>query len=227
VKPVKVVAHLVSPLAGDAPMLESLLADAMCGRYPTVPHERHDPAPPWDSMPPIPILKGKFGDFPVYRASSPIPSDTLTDDHKHIHSRFPTDYASVVSENSRIVIATGNGKLKSTRLPIRTRLVQSVTWFAVIQDKHSPSVLRKELQGVKSIGMDRSRLCGRVLAWEVEKIDEDLSWFAPHPDGQVLMRPLPICDAIPDDMIGGMEYFGAFHPPMWHPGRMTEIYAPC
>ena len=225
-KCVKVVAHLATPLAGDAPMLEALLADVMAGRFPTVPHERHDPPPPYDSMPPIPILKGRFGGFPVYRASSPILSETLADEHKHIHSRFPTDYASAVAPESRIVIATGNGKYKSTRLPIRTRAITRVTWFAAMHPKHKPSVLRKELQKVKSIGMDRSRLCGRVTQWDVEKTDNDYSWFAPHPDGTVLMRPLPICDALSKDLLGAREYFGAFHPPTWHPGRQHPVMIP-
>ena len=226
-KPVKVVAYLGTPLAGDAPMLEALLADVMAGRFPTVRHERHDPPPPFDSMPPIPILKGMFGGFPVYRASSPILSETMADEHKYIHSRFPTDYAMAVDPDSRIVIDTGSGKLKSTRLPIRTRAVESVTWFAAMQDKHRPSILRKELQKVKSIGQDRSRLCGRVLRWTVESVETDYSWFAPHPDGTVLMRTLPKCGDLPSDLIGAINYFDAFHPPYWHSGRNTDVVKPC
>lgn len=225
-KPVKVVAHLITPLAGDAPMLEALLADVMAGRFPTVRHERHDPPPPFDSMPPIPIFKGSFGGFPVYHASSPILSETKADEHKYIHSRFPTDYAMAVDPDSRIVIATGSGKLKSTRLPIRTRAVTHVTWFAAVPDNLKPARLRKELQGVSSIGMDRSRLCGRVMRWTVESIETDYSWFAPHPDGTVLMRPLPKCDDFPADMIGAREYYGAFHPPTWHPGRQCPVMIP-
>lgn len=226
-KPIKVTAILAAPLAGDAPMLDALLCKVMAGRFPTVAHARHDPAPPFDSMPPIPIVKGWFGGFPVYRCSSPILSEVFADEHKYIHSRFPTDGAMLVAEEKRIVIATGNGKLKSTRLPIRTRAVQAVTWFAAIQDKHSPSIVRKEVSKVASIGIDRSRLCGRVSEWIVEPIDEDYSWFAPHPDGTVLMRPLPKCDELPNDLIGAMDYFDAFHPPYFHPGRKISVVKPC
>lgn len=226
-KPVKITATLLTPLAGDAPMLESLLCKSMIPRYPTASHERHESCSPFDSMPPIPIAKGRFGGFPVYRASSPILSEVEADEHKHIHSRFPADGAMLVAEGQRIVIATGNGKLKSTRIPIRTRAVQSVTWFACQTKGQSPSDLRKELHRIASIGMDRSRLCGRVSAWAVESVDEDLSWFATHPEGIVLMRPLPKCDALPGNLLGARDYFDAFHPPFWHPGRKCEVVKPC
>ena len=68
---------------------------------------------------------------------------------------------------------------------------------------------------------------GVVREWTVERIDADLSWFAPSEVGPVLMRPLPVGPWLPDNLTGARRDFGACVPPYWHPERYGEIVVPC
>ncbi len=225
--PVLVTARLANELAGAPPQLDGLLIKARCRFEPTAgAHERYDPAPPMDALPSCPIHRERLGPWWVHRVSSPIVAEARSDRHERIAQHFPREHALHLAEAERGVIATTNGPQKSMWLPVRRRLIEAVCWFAVVHD--SPSVLRRELRrSVTHIGQDRSRGNGRVAEWIVQPAEADYSWFAPHPQGTVLMRQLPLGDWLPADLVGCVRDFDAVTPPYWHPGRRTEIVRPC
>lgn len=225
-KAVKVVAVLANELAGAAPQLDALLVKARCRYHDSPAHERFDPAPPLDAMPPTPLHREWLAGWLVHRCSSPILVDTAGERHSRVSQHFPRERSDLLASSERGTIATTNGAQKSYYLPIRKRLVDRVVWFAVVHD--SPSTLRRELKrSVSHLGQDRAHGAGRVAEWSVEECDDDLSWFAPHPAGVVLMRQLPFGPHLPANLVGYRRDFNAVCPPYWHPGRMTEVVTPC
>lgn len=225
-RPVKVTARLVNELAGAAPQLDALLVKSRCRFFESPPHERYDPAPSMDHMPPIPIHRERVGEWWIHRCSSPILPVAKADRHERIAQHFPRELAHCLREKDQGVIATTNGAQKSMWLPVRKRVVDCVSWFAVVHDR--PSRLRAELKrSVIHLGQDRSRGNGRVAEWIVEEADDDYSWFAPHPQGTVLMRQMPVGDYLPRDLVGYVRDYDAVTPPYWHPGRKTECVRPC
>lgn len=224
---VKVTARLASEISGSPPQLDGLLIDVRCRYYPpSGPHERYDPAPAMDAMPPCPIHRQMFGGWFVHHCSAPIVDVPQSDRHERFSQHFPREYACLLRSRDQGTIATTNGAHKSMWLPVRRRLISAVAWFVVVHD--SPKELRRELRrSVTHIGQDRARGHGRVAEWVVEEADDDYSWFAPHPDGKVLMRSLPLGDWLPKDMVGYVRDFDAVTPPYYHPGRKTEIVRPC
>lgn len=225
--PVKVTARLANELTGAPPQLDGLLIKARCRFHPSAgAHEKYDAAPPMESLPPCPIARVMVGEWLIHRVSSPIASETQGDRHERFSQHFPREHALQLEPGERGVIATTNGAQKSFYLPRRRRVIVAVSWFAVVDE--SPSVLRRELKrSVTHIGMDRANGHGRVAEWLVETADADYSWFAPHPEGTVLMRQLPYAPDLPQDLIGFVRDFDAVTPPYWHPGRKTEIVRPC
>lgn len=224
---VLVTARLANEMSGAAPQLDAVLVKARCRMHPTVgAHERYDDCPPLDKLPPIPIEREWLDGWLVHRVSSPILAVADSDRHDRIAQRFPLELAGHLLPKEAGVIATTNGGQKSLYKPVRRQLVAAVSWFAVTID--SPATLRRELKrSVTHIGQDRARGCGRVAEWIVETTDSDRSWFAPHPDGLVLMRQLPFSDSLPAGLVGFTRDFDAVCPPYWHPGRKTEIVRPC
>lgn len=208
-------------------MLDALLIDVRCRFHPSAGgHEPYDPAPAMDLLPPCPIHREMVLGWWVHRVSSPIYPPAESDRHERIAQHFPRELSLCLDEKERGVIATTNGQQKSQWLPIRKRVIDRVAWFAVVHD--SPKDLWRELKrSVTHIGQDRARGNGRVAEWTVEIVDEDYSWFAPHPQGTVLMRSLPYGDWLPKDLVGYVRDYDAVTPPLWHPGRKTEIIRPC
>lgn len=224
---VKVTAKLASELSGNAPQLDALLIDVRCRYHKTAgAHERYDPAPDMRLLPPCPIHRELVNGWWVHHVSSPILPPVESDRHERIAQHFPRELSLCLDAKERGVIATTNGQHKSQWLPVRRRLVERIVWFAVVHD--SPKDLRRELRrSVTHIGQDRARGSGRVAEWTVEAIDEDYSWFAPHPEGTVLMRQLPYGEWLPKDLIGSFRELCAVTPPYWHPGRVCDAVVPC
>lgn len=222
----KVTAYMANELAGAPPQLDALLIKMRAGYHVSAgPHERYDPAPAMDLMPPCVIHREMImGQF-IHHVSSPIVMDEESDRHERIGQHFPREYSRSLSAKERTTIATTNGAQKSMYLPIRRRFIRRIVWFAALNQKRSR--LRRELRQITHVGQDRSRGCGRVERWEVEAIEGDFSFFAPHPDGQVLMRQLPFGDYLPPDLIGFVRDFDAVTVPYWHPERKMEIVRPC
>lgn len=218
---IKVTCHLCTPLAGDAPCLDSLLEWEMSQRLGLAEKiQRHQTAPSYGAIS-IPMARRWIGGVLVPCCSSPI-LEPCSDDVERYAKRLAVEHADLLSPDRRLVVATGNNVFKSYRLPLRTRHCRRIVWFACSTRKKC----LKLLKSVHSIGQKRSQGFGHVDRWEAERIGDDWSWFAPTEAGKVLMRPLPLCDELPADLIGFKQDFGACQSPYWHPDRYIERVVP-
>lgn len=227
--PIIVTARLLSPLAGaDAPHLDALLA-AGVSRLTGKPDDLAgwklqagvDPA----TLPevPIPIPRERLGRWGVARCSSPIFAADA-DGREHVCRRLDPAGVDVIDPAALRKINTSGGEFKSYRLPLRTRTVDVVRWFAV----GKPSRVLAALRRIGHLGKKGAIGYGRVAEWTVEPAAGDYSWFAPGDDGRpVLMRPMPVGPWLPDDLAGARRDFGACAPPYWHRGSYGEIVVPC
>lgn len=80
---------------------------------------------------------------------------------------------------------------------------------------------------IHRLGKKGSMGYGTVSRWEVRETDNDYSWFAASDCGTVLMRPLPVGDYLPADLIGARRSYGGCVPPYWQTEFWTEIVEPC
>lgn len=218
----KITANLATPIAGDVPFLDAIIEWEMSQRQGLAYKiQRHQPAPPYGEIH-IPMLRRRIGGVLVPCCSAPICSPEI-ETVEHCAKRLAVEHSGLVAGDKRRIVATGNNAYKSYRLPLHLRIVHRIVWFAIARRRH----VLKLLKSVQSLGRKRSYGYGRVDRWEAEYVDQDWSWFASCDQGQVLMRPLPLCEALPDDLIGSRPDFGAVAPPMWHPDRYLERVVPC
>lgn len=225
-RPIKVTARLASPLAGDAPALDGLM-ESMLSLYHAKGEsgykiDRKFPAPKQGEIP-IPMRREWLGPMFVARCSAPILAKPSMETAEYIGKKIGVEHAGLMAERERKIVATGNSWTKSYRLPLRLRVVDSVVWFAVGDRR----VCLKLLRRCEAIGKKISVGYGRVSSWDVEAIEDDLSWFAPSPVGPVLMTSLPVGPWLPADLIGCRRDFAACCPPYWHPDRYGEVVVPC
>jgi len=89
-------------------------------------------------------------------------------------------------------IQTDGGSYKSGDLPIFTRNVDSIYWWAVGESE----AVQQMLETVPSIGKHRGIGYGQILKWSVNLSSADYHLFGKS--GQ-LMRPIPL-DSIPDSI---------------------------
>lgn len=234
-RPVKVTAHLVSPLAlspdGQAPFLDSLCEFVMSSRMRTI-HEcsggrhrmdfarRRGQEVETPGQIPIPIARKFVDGLPIPLCSSGIYSE-MPQRIEHYSRRFPTEMASLLSPDDRGVLQATGGPFKSFRLPLRLVDAERVVWFAML--RKNPSRLRMLLsKHIGCIGKKTSQGFGAVWRWEVEPIECDWSWFA---DG-VLMRPLPASEASSAQR-GFRRTFCGVCPPYWQRSLWREAVTPC
>lgn len=234
-RPVKVTAHLVSPLAlspdGQAPFLDAICEFVMASRMRSI-HESSNGRHKLDFVRrrgqevetpgqiPIPIARRFVDGLPIPLCSAGIYAET-PQRVEHYSRRFPTEMASLLSPDDRGVLQATGGPFKSFRLPLRIVDADRVVWFAVLCE--SPTRLRSLLtKHVACIGKKTSQGFGVVWRWEVEPIEHDWSWFA---DG-VLMRPLPVSVA-PTDLRGFRRTFCGVCQPYWQRSLFREAVTPC
>lgn len=217
----RITCHLASPIGGDVPMLDSILEYEMAQRLGMAGKiQRSDPAPPYGEVN-IPIARHWFGGMLIPCCSSPI-VEPSQESVERFAKRMSTENSELLKPSARKMVPVGNGLFKSYRLPIRLRHTNRVVWFTIGTRKH----VMKLLKSVVSLAKKRSYGYGMVEKWEADRVNEDLSWFAPTASGTILMRPLPVCDGIPTDLIGYQKGFGAVQSPYWHPDRFIERVVP-
>lgn len=171
----------------------------------------------------IPLLRSSLGgvDF-ISRCSAPI-YVTESDTNEHFAKRLAVEHSDLLAPDERKKVAVGNQSYKSYRLPLRTRLVGKVVWFVGGSKRCNLMSLCKQ---IKYLGKKRSYGYARVCGWNIDEVEEDLSWFAKTEKGTLLMRVLPFCDNLPSDLIGFRRGFGGVVPPLWHPGRFVDAVYP-
>lgn len=220
----KITAHLATPLAsrtGDVPQLDALLQYEMAKVQGLL--GRCDRRLPLPEMPRIPLMAGRIGGLQVYHCSEPIlpAHGESVERYTRILDTGHAELLDPAAKRSQHV--TTAGPQKSYRLPLRVHPVDRVVWFAEGKRKRVRDVVRR----VTALGCKRSQGYGIVARWDVDRWDGHVTWFAPHQGASVLMRRLPVCDDLPDDLIGCRRDYGACQPPYWHPQRYREIVVPC
>jgi hypothetical protein len=229
-RPLKISATFCSPLAGEPPKLDALLEWVMSLRMKSVlaSSNGHRHAGWKDGVPgsiPIPIARVRRDGFPhlLPLCSEAILPVSPSDGTEHFCRRLATEHAAMVRPECRRIISTSSDEFKSYRLPLRVRPVDRAVWFAVGVGTN----VRKLLREVRAIGKKTAMGYGRVAQWTVEPIKEDLSWFAPSPDGPVLMRTLPAGICLPEGLIGYRPWFGSPVGPYWDRRHFCEVVQPC
>jgi hypothetical protein len=227
----RVVAKLAAPLAGDPPMLDSLLAYVASRRHgksgpPGYKVDRSRPCPGTDHLP-IAIPRRDAGGWRVPLCSSPILPEPGTDTVEYVCKRLAVEHAALCEPTSRVQVNTTGGPFKSYRLPLRVRRVACVVWLCQGDRRE----LLKLLKAVTAVGKKVADGYGRVLAWEIDRMGDpphDLwPWWCDSDIGPVLMRPLPIGSYLPPSLVGSRRDFGSVTDPYWHPDRYCERVIPC
>jgi hypothetical protein len=226
----RVVAHLASPLAGDAPHLDALLvyvASRLHGKdaVPGYKVDRSLPCPQTDHLP-IAMLRTRIGGWNVPRCTSPILEPPTSDYVEYVAKRIAVEHSGLLAENERKVVTTTNEWTKSYRLPLRVRTVKRVVWLCVGNRRGMLNYLKY----VPSIGKKIAHGYGRVEQWEIERLGDvphdRWPWWIDSEAGPVLMRPLPEVDGLPEFLGAKMDY-GACVDPYWHRDRYGRIVVPC
>lgn len=213
-RPLKITAYLESPLAGEAPMLDSLMCYKVSKyRHHEMPDGRSAPCPPY---PAILIPFREINGWQIPRCSNPIvePGDRSVE---NVAKRFSSEHSDLLAAKDRKSIRIGGGEFKSYRIPLVVRNTTRIVWFAMGRGH----VVRSFLRQFTSLGVKRSIGMGVVTRWEVEIINDDLSWFA----NGVLMRVLPTGKK-KIDATGGREDFRGVVWPYWHPDRFANCLHP-
>ena len=232
-RPVKVTAHLVAPIAlspdGHLPHLDAICEWIMSYRMRSI-HEcsrgrhgcnfarrRGEPVDKPGQIP-IPIARQVVDGLPVPRCSFGL-AEAQTEVVEHYARKFPTDDASLLRPDQQTVLQTTGGPYKGFRLPLRLISTSRVVWFAALRDR--PTRLRAILDRVTHLGKKAVYGYGCVSRWVVEPVDADYSWFAED----VLMRALPV-SALPDSLVGVRRSYGACCAPYWQRDFWREIGVP-
>lgn len=233
-RPVKVTAHMATPICGHVPMLESILCDRMGRHMPAIRVSRHGDRHTgrnWNGYEnvPIPVASSPMGGWQIPRASSPIFA-VKGEEVMHVTSPAGFDLDAMRPGGANKINVTG-GEFKAIRLPRRIIITERVVWFAVARSAGgrttAASTLRQRLGQVDAIGQDTGIGHGVVSRWEVEQIEDDWSWYAPGDDGPVLMRPLPQCDELPPSLCGAQAWFDRPAPPYHDKASAVEVVRPC
>lgn len=149
---------------------------------------------------------------------------------ERIAKQFPMLYGDLVKEKERTQINTTGGEFKSYYLPLRTVQTPQVVWFCHVKggEKNKPAYLRRLLQRITHIGHKANLGYGRVVRWDAERIEQDYSWYAPHPEqpsSKILMRPLPL-SLLDKQAVGWKRDFGGCAHPYWDREFYREIAVP-
>lgn len=228
----RVIAHLSSQLAGDAPHLDSLLVYVACrtGGKDAVPGYKVDRkyACPDTSGIKIAMLRTNVAGFAVARCTSPILDEPTSDTVEHIAKRIGVEHSGLVAPSERKVISTATSWTKSYRLPLRVRRIDRIAWLCV-GDRQG---IKSWIKHIHAVGKKVAHGYGRVANWEVERIGARphpyWPWWIDSEAGPVLMRPLPAeWEGLPLNLIGARRDFGACTDPYWHQDRYGEVVMPC
>lgn len=148
--------------------------------------------------------------------------------------RFPMEQHGRLLDKERTKVNLTGGEFKSYYLPLRACEIDHVVWFATVKKtsgkrRVSPlSDFRRLLRKVHQLGKKSAHGYGRISEWVVERVEDDYSWFAPHPQGRVLMRRLPT-DYVQKtgNIIGFRPWYGGIVAPYWQRDFWGDVALPC
>lgn len=183
-RPLRVRCWLGSPLAGDSgytpcTALEGALQCAVValetGRTPDdVYHGIGDGYAP----PTVPIVDVEVSGLPIPKSSILMAPRIAVEGTRWRRKKARAELLGV----KQVLIA--GGPYKSLNIPLWTCVTPFVDCYMVADEER----LRALLPHVSGLGRDAARGLGRVLGFEIERIDEDRSWLV----GSTLMRPMPL-----------------------------------
>lgn len=175
----KVTAHLLSPLCGDAPFIDSLLEYELSMRL-GMKHARkltRNVSLSEIKRPPIPLAQRTICGHDVYCCSDPILGEVKAEWSDHQSKRFDTDLSALMLHPlHRKKLLTSSGPYKSRFVPLRIRLIDKICWFVRGDRKEINKLLKK----IPSLGHLRNVGYGIIGGWEYEEQEEDNSIFAMH-----------------------------------------------
>ena len=217
---------LASPLAGEPPALDGILAWELANRL-GMKHARKTgrwtPAAEIEDVP-IPLAKRTVGGYELYCCSDPIiPTPLAPEWVDRTSKRFESSkMALIIAPEYRKSIMTASGPYKSRFVPERIRLVDRIVWLVRGDRKE----INKLLKSIKAIGRKRDIGYGQVWKWTFDEIDQDYSIFAPHKGKKVLMKTIPLGAGL-NNASGYKRSYGGWRSPYWHPEFQSEVAVPC
>jgi len=232
-------AWLASPIAGDPPELDGILAWEMSLRL-GLKHAgktgRWTPAEEIRDVP-IGLAKRTYAGCDMFCCSAPIlPPLDAPEWTDHTGKRFESSkLAAAIAPEYRKSVMTASGPYKSRFVPVRVRLVPRVCWFI----RGNREEVNKILKSVHSIGLHRAIGYGAVWKWTFDEVEKDYSIFAPHNGKIVLMKALPLPGRMGargnftidapylENVCGYRVSYGGYRPPYWHPSFQRAVAEPC
>ena len=107
-------------------------------------------------------------------------------------------------------------------MPAHITLTPTLTWWAVGDEQR----IKELLAPIRSLGKRRNKGEGRVLRWEVKKVQSDKPWELAHMgESEEIIRPCPTECA---EKLG-VPYSQGWHalrPPSWNPDRLKLLAIP-
>ena len=222
----KVTAWLASPLAGDPPALDAVLAWELSRRLGSKHNRKVTRDTPLAELPrvPIPLAQRTISGVDVYCCSNPIlPAPLAPDWVEHINKRIDTtQIALLLAPKERKNLLVTSGPYKMVHRPQRVRLIDRVCWFV----RGNRREMNKLLKSVPAIGQHRGIGYGLVGHWDFEETGQDYSIFAPCDNKMILMKTVPV-GADLNNVYGYRLSIGGFVAPYWHQENFGEVAIPC
>lgn len=134
----------------------------------------------------------------------------FADGSNYWNKRFDLRYEAAVDfDNRRGRVLVEAGRYKAYHMPVFYRHALSVSWYCV----GDTTAVRGLLSNITHVGKKTSQGWGRIIKWEVKRVDYD--WSVYGGDGE-LMRSVPAADGI---------LYG-FRPPYWLPENQAVCKHP-
>lgn len=217
--------HLLSPLCGDPPMLDSLMEYELAMRLGYKNSRKLTRNTPLSEIknPPIPVAKRTLAGYDIYCSSAPIIGNIFAEYSEKQSKRFDTDICALLldpkSRGKKLL--TSSGPYKARFVLKRIRLIDAIHWFVRGDRKEINKLLKK----VIALGTNRSYGYGQIDRWEYQEQEFDNSIFAMNKGKKVLMKTLPIAAA--RESTGYKHSYGGAFSPYWHPETFMEVGMPC
>lgn len=217
--------HLLSPLCGDVPMVDSLMEYELAMRLGYKSSRKLTRNTPLSEIkpPPIPLAKRTLAGYDIYCSSAPIIGNVFAEYTERQSKRFDTDMCALLLDKKSAgkKLLTSSGPYKDRFVPKRIRLIDTINWFVRGDRKEINKLLKK----IIALGTGRSYGYGQIDRWVYKEQEYDNSIFAIHKGKKVLMKTLPI-EAAKGSTGYKHSYGGAFSP-YWHPETFMDVAIPC
>lgn len=180
--PLMVTAHLGSPYvpAVDGVVhLDAILSAGACAVINAGPGADFE-----DSVIPIPskLLWVSEGGRPLWAASDLRPASEVADVRVYWHRRYPDDRAHLAQQ---MAANTSAGRWKDYRVPMTARATERLTGLCIGHEEHVGLLLSH----ISHVGKKPAQGKGRVLRWEVTRLDMPLA----EAEAAILAaRPVPM-----------------------------------